>query len=331
MVKFRIPSLRSAAALLSAPGPAAQCTVSRDNKVVLNERESPVRLSTGPQQKHTTFYEFRTYSIKPHLVPSFLQLTNQKIHLRTAHSQLIGYWSVEYGGLNQVFHIWKYDSYSERAAVRAALSQDPSWVSDYISKAMPMLSSQENEVTYLVPWSRLQTPPQTGGVYELVSYLMRPGGPAVWGDAFQAAVTSHDAPGYGKLVGAFHSEFGLLNREYNLRRHHETRHKEYTSLRGQAREDRIRRMKGGLAAQQNVFLRQTQVNQAAVRANYKVAHLLATHGKLFTDGDLVKECMVAVAEEVCPDKKDALNVVSLSAPTMTRRIEDLGDNVYDQM
>ncbi|KAF1385142.1 hypothetical protein PFLUV_G00127600 [Perca fluviatilis] len=162
MVKFRIPSLRSAAALLSAPGPAAQCTVSRDNKVVLNERESPVRLSTGPQQKHTTFYEFRTYSIKPHLVPSFLQLTNQKIHLRTAHSQLIGYWSVEYGGLNQVFHIWKYDSYSERAAVRAALSQDPSWVSDYISKAMPMLSSQENEVTYLVPWSRLQTPPQTG-------------------------------------------------------------------------------------------------------------------------------------------------------------------------
>lgn len=38
-----------------------------------------------------------------------------------------------------------------------------------------------------------------------------------------------------------------------------------------------------------------------------------------------------MAEEVCPDKKDALNVVSLSATTMTRRIEDLGDNVYDQL
>ncbi|KAJ8009623.1 hypothetical protein DPEC_G00090820 [Dallia pectoralis] len=73
-------------------------------------------------------------------------------------------------------------------------------------------------------------------------------------------------------------------------------------------------MKVALAAQQNVFLRQTQVNQAAVRASYKVAHLLATHGKLFTDGDL-----------------DALNAVSLFAPTMTRRIEDLGDNVYDQL
>lgn len=49
-------------------------------------------------------------------------------------------------------------------------------------------------------------------MYELVSFQMRPGGPAVWGNAFQAAVTTHDAPGYGKLVGAFSSEFGLLNR-----------------------------------------------------------------------------------------------------------------------
>lgn len=41
---------------------------------------------------------------------------------------------------------------------------------------------------------------------------MRPGGPAVWGKAFQAAINAHDAPGYGKLIGAFHCEFGLQNR-----------------------------------------------------------------------------------------------------------------------
>lgn len=50
------------------------------------------------------------------------------------------------------------------------------------------------------------------GVYELVSYQMRPGGPAVWGKDFEAAVSAHDAPGYGKLLAAFHGEFGLLNR-----------------------------------------------------------------------------------------------------------------------
>ncbi|KAM9375976.1 protein NipSnap homolog 3A [Pholidichthys leucotaenia] len=172
--------------------------------------------ATGPWQVDKIFYEFRTYNICPDQTAAFLKLTNEKIHLRTAHSELVGYWTVEYGGLNKVFHIWKYDSYAQRAGVRAALAQDPSWVSEYLSKALPMLTSQDNEVTYLVPWSRLQKPPKEGGVYELVSYLMRPGGPAVWGTAFQAAVNARDIPGYGKLVGAFHSEFGLQNRVHAL-------------------------------------------------------------------------------------------------------------------
>lgn len=55
------------------------------------------------------------------------------------------------------------DSYAQRAAVRAALAQDPSWVSEYLSKMLPMLTYQDNEVVYLVPWSSLQSPPQEGG------------------------------------------------------------------------------------------------------------------------------------------------------------------------
>ncbi|KAI5626862.1 protein NipSnap-like 3A [Silurus asotus] len=177
---------------------------------------SRASISTGPQQQHETFYEFRTYYIKPHLNAAFHKLTNENIHLRTALSELVGYWSVEYGGLNQVFHIWKYESYAQRAAVRAALAQDPNWMEQYISKAMPMLSSQDNEVTYLVPWSKIQNPPKEGGVYELVSFQMKPGGPAVWGQSFQGAVCTHAAPGYAYPVGVFHSEFGLLNRLHVL-------------------------------------------------------------------------------------------------------------------
>ncbi|XP_062281839.1 protein NipSnap homolog 3A [Scomber scombrus] len=222
MLKLRSSCVRSAAALLSPAAAAAQ---------------PRARLSTGSQQQHSTFYEFRTYCIRPDQNAAFLKLTNEKIHLRTAHSELIGYWSVEYGGLNQVFHIWKYDSYAKRAAVRAALAQDPTWLSDYISKAMPMLTSQYNEVTYLVPWSHLKKPPQEGGVYELITLQMRPGGPAVWGEAFHAAVSARDAPGYGKLVGAFHNEFGPLNRVHSLwwfesaDQRAELRHKSHTDPR----------------------------------------------------------------------------------------------------
>ncbi|XP_007577924.1 protein NipSnap homolog 3A [Poecilia formosa] len=194
-------SLRPSAALFRTTAAAAQPSA---------------HLATGPQQEQRTFYEFRTYSIRPDQNSAFLKLTNEKIHLRTAHSQLIGCWTVEYGGLNKFFHIWQYDSYSQRAAVRAAVAQDPSWISEYISKALPLLTAQDNEVLYLVPWSRLKSPPQQGGVFELVTFQMRPGGPAVWGGAFQAAMSAHDAPGYGKLLGAFHSEFGLLNRVHAL-------------------------------------------------------------------------------------------------------------------
>ncbi|XP_064881846.1 general transcription factor II-I repeat domain-containing protein 2-like [Oncorhynchus nerka] len=41
--------------------------------------------------------------------------------------------------------------------------------------------------------------------------------------------------------------------------------------------------------------------------------------------------MDAVAEEVCPEKKDAFNAVSLSASTITRRVEEIVSNVYAQL
>ncbi|KAM9741154.1 protein NipSnap homolog 3A [Menidia menidia] len=214
-------------------------------------------LSSGPQQDHGTLYEFRTYGVRPDRGSAFLQLTNQKIHLRTAHSKLIGYWSVEYGGLNQVFHIWQYDSYAQRASVRAALAQDPTWTQEYLSQALPMLTSQTNQVTYLVPWSRLRTPPQEGGVFELASYRMRPGGPAVWGSAFQAACSAHDAPGYGVLLGAFHSEFGALNRVHALwwfqsaDQRAEVRHRAHTDARVVAA---VRDSSAHLESQKNLLM-----------------------------------------------------------------------------
>ncbi|XP_038867595.1 protein NipSnap homolog 3A-like [Salvelinus namaycush] len=73
-------------------------------------------------------------------------------------------------------------SYALLAGVRASLAQDPNWI-------------ELNAV----------------GVYELRSFQMHPGGPAVWGEAFQAAVSAHAAGGHAHLVGVFHSEFGWLN------------------------------------------------------------------------------------------------------------------------
>ncbi|XP_020851214.1 protein NipSnap homolog 3A isoform X3 [Phascolarctos cinereus] len=119
--------------------------------------------ATDPRQYDGTFYEFRTYIIQPAKMNEFLENINKHIHLRTAHSELVGCWRQEFGGvMNKVFHIWKY------------------------------------------------------GVYELATFQMKPGGPALWGEHFQKAVNTHIQVGYSKLIGVFHTEYGTLNRVHVL-------------------------------------------------------------------------------------------------------------------
>ncbi|XP_041041335.1 protein NipSnap homolog 3A isoform X1 [Carcharodon carcharias] len=178
-------------------------------------QQRSIGTSAGGQQQNGTFYEFRTYIIQPGKVADFMKLTSDNIHLRTAHSELIGYWSVEIGCLNEVFHIWKYDSYKERAAVREALANNKDWQQNYISKMLPMLLNQTSEIVYMVPWAELRKPPKKG-IYELINYQMVPGGPVVWGKAFQKAVSAHNHVGYCTLIGVFHSEFGHLNKVHSL-------------------------------------------------------------------------------------------------------------------
>ena len=59
-------------------------------------------------QDASKVYELRTYSLKPEHMKEYLNLTAEKFHLRTAHSILHGYWTVELGGVNQVVHLWEY-------------------------------------------------------------------------------------------------------------------------------------------------------------------------------------------------------------------------------
>ena len=70
------------------------------------------------------------------------------------------------------------------------------------------------------------------------------------------------------------------------------------------------------------------MNQSAVRASFRIAQLIASSGKPFTDGEFVKKCMNAVVEESCPESKDVFNTVSLSASTITKRIQEIGGNLY---
>ncbi|CAH2293909.1 Hypothetical predicted protein [Pelobates cultripes] len=177
--------------------------------------QAKATFATGPRQTDTTFYEFRTYTIKPSKMSEFTKHTNENFHFRTIHSELIGYFTMELGALNKVFSIWKYGNFAERTAIRAKLAQDKDFMEKYLAKALTMIDKQDSEIAYLVPWCKLDKPEKTG-VYELVTFQFKPGGPAVWGDAFRAAISTHVHTGYTKLVGVFNTEYGLLNQVHVL-------------------------------------------------------------------------------------------------------------------
>ena len=76
-------------------------------------------------------------------------------------------------------------------------------------------------------------------------------------------------------------------------------------------------MKASLASQQNISHRARNISENASYVSYEVAHLIAKHGKPFSDGEFVKEFLMKVIGRVNPEKMNCLNNVSLSRQTIT--------------
>ena len=73
--------------------------------------------------------ELRTYTLKPLRARDFLALYEraalplQKKYL----GHLVGFFVSEVGPLNQVVHLWAFDSLAERERRRKEMEQDPAW------------------------------------------------------------------------------------------------------------------------------------------------------------------------------------------------------------
>jgi hypothetical protein len=64
-----------------------------------------------------------------------------------------------------------------------------------------------------------------------------------------------------------------------------------------------------------------------VHASYVVAEIIAKTGRHFTDSEFVKQCMLAVSEEVCPDRKKFLKT-SDSLPGLVQNVQKNLEQIY---
>ena len=91
--------------------------------------------------------DFRTYLIRFNSMPTFLQTTQQhalKIMVRHIGPP-IGYYQTIIGNLQQITHIWGYDSMGDMEARRRARNADPEW-EYYLTASHGIYERQETQV-----------------------------------------------------------------------------------------------------------------------------------------------------------------------------------------
>lgn len=102
--------------------------------------------------------EMRTYTVKPLRTADFLHLYERAAFpLQIKYlGHLIGFFVTEVGPLNQVVHLWGFDSMAERESRRKQMEADPGWAPyrDAL-KELDVIVMQETKLLKSVPFSPL--------------------------------------------------------------------------------------------------------------------------------------------------------------------------------
>jgi hypothetical protein len=150
--------------------------------------------------------EVRTYQLRPGTLAEAEKRFGEALPIREKHSKLAAFWHTEVGALNQIIHVWCYDSFEQRTAVRAAASKDEGWP----PPIREFCVSQQSEIFLPAPFSPPLTPRQVGPVFEIRSYTMAAGG--IPGTIERWAPKVEERNKLSPLVGAWYSELGALNK-----------------------------------------------------------------------------------------------------------------------
>ena len=116
-------------------------------------------------------------------------------------------------------------------------------------------------------------------------------------------------------------------KEFNMNRHYETKHSRYSEITGQARRDKIVKLKSNLRSQSSTFIKKVVGTENIVEASYELSDLIAKEMKPFSDGEFLKRGILIAVNALCPEKTHLFSNISLSRHTVTRRIEDMAADV----
>jgi hypothetical protein len=91
--------------------------------------------------------DVRTYKLIPRKMATYLELFEKHaLPVTKRHGlELAGYYVSQIGPLNQVVHLWRYDSLADLEKKRTARDADPAW-GEFLSLTEGMVLVQDNKV-----------------------------------------------------------------------------------------------------------------------------------------------------------------------------------------
>ncbi len=153
-------------------------------------------------------YEVRTYTLRPGSVAQFEENFAKALPHREKYSKLGGFWHTEIGPLNQVIHIWPYESVDQRNEIRAEAAKDPNWPPQ---NDPDMYVSQESEIFIPAPFMRPMGGDQAlGNIYEMRLYAYKTGAMPEVLKRWEAAIPHREE--FSPLAAGMYSDLGGLNK-----------------------------------------------------------------------------------------------------------------------
>jgi hypothetical protein len=158
-------------------------------------------------------YEIRTYTLHPGKIRDYEAKFAESYPIREKYSPLYGFWHTEIGPLNQLVHIWPYESLQQRDDIRKASAADPS--GKWPPGANDFAMYQENDILIPIPgMTEWKGPQEWGNLYELRMYTYPAGDLPKVAETFAAALKAREA--VYPVAGIWTSDLGNLNRLYQL-------------------------------------------------------------------------------------------------------------------
>jgi len=153
-------------------------------------------------------YEMQTHDVKPSSSETYLNTyekwTNE-LQSKNTNAELVGSWTVTIGDQDQYIHVWRYKGWRLASQVENYIKTETS-MNSITKELLPHLRCRQNQFMLSFSFWGHPEPQIHNSMYEMRSYVLKPGTMIEWGNNWARGVTfrKNDA------VAGFFSQIGQL-------------------------------------------------------------------------------------------------------------------------